>query len=138
MQIQVKCTCGEGNCPEWAIVELQGTVEAQPSFQNSLQNLQIGILCRQSQESHTFSVGYHELTGTKVKLKKPMLVLKKIKLQNEEEIGETEINSLRVELDVIGIIRHKILFKTRPKALISKPQLAVKEKVTPPSSTVPN
>ncbi|CAA2977730.1 chromosome transmission fidelity 8 homolog [Olea europaea subsp. europaea] len=119
MQIQVKCTCGEGNCPEWAIVELQGTVEAQPSFQNSLQNLQIGILCRQSQESYTFSVGYHELTGTKVKLKKPMLVLKKIKLQNEEEIGETEINSLRVELDVIGIIRHKILFKTRPKALIS-------------------
>ncbi|CAI9771903.1 unnamed protein product [Fraxinus pennsylvanica] len=138
MQIQVKCSCGEGDCPEWAILELQGTVEAQPSFQNSLQNLQIGILCRQSQENYTFSVGYHELTGTKVKLKKPMLVLKKIKLQNEEEMGERDVNSLRVELDVIGIIRHKILFKTRPKALISKPQPAVKEKVTQPSSTVPN
>ncbi|KAL2527263.1 Chromosome transmission fidelity protein 8 [Abeliophyllum distichum] len=130
MQIHVKCGCGEGNCPEWAIVELQGTVEAQPSFQNSLQNLQIGILCRQSQENYTFSVGYHELTGAKVTLKKPMLVLKKIKLQNEEEMGERDINSLRVELDVIGIIRHKILFKTRPKALISKPQPAIKEKVT--------
>ncbi|BAT07336.1 Os09g0299300, partial [Oryza sativa Japonica Group] len=34
------------------------------------------------------------------------------------------------ELEVIGVIRHKILFKDRPKALISKPQ--VKEKKTLP------
>ncbi|KAK4431512.1 putative uncharacterized protein DDB [Sesamum alatum] len=135
MQIKVKCSCGEGNCPEWAIVELQGVVEAQPSFQNRLQNLQIGVLCRpSSQESYTFTVGYHELIGTKVSLKKPILVLKKIKLrkeeeEEEEEEGEDDVNSAGVELDVIGVIRHKILFKTRPKALISKPQPAVKEKV---------
>ncbi|KAI3458173.1 hypothetical protein Pfo_014836 [Paulownia fortunei] len=139
MQIQVKCSCGEGNCPEWAIVELQGVVEAQPSIQEGLQNLQIGVLCRpSSQESYTFTVGYHELTGTKVSVKKPILVLKKIKLQNEEEEGEGDINSRRVELDVIGVIRHKILFKTRPKALISRPQPTVKEKVSAPSSMVPH
>ncbi|KAL0400776.1 UNVERIFIED_CONTAM: Chromosome transmission fidelity protein 8 [Sesamum latifolium] len=121
MQIKVKCSCGEGNCPEWAIVELQGVVEAQPSFENRLQNLQIGVLCRpSSQENYTFTVGYHELTGTKVSLKKPILVLKKIKLRKEEEEeGEDDVNSAGVELDVIGVIRHKILFKTRPKALIS-------------------
>ncbi|GFQ08435.1 hypothetical protein PHJA_002987500, partial [Phtheirospermum japonicum] len=28
MQIQVKCSCGEDGCLEWAIVELQGAVEA--------------------------------------------------------------------------------------------------------------
>lgn len=50
-------------------------------------------------------------------LKKPMLVLKKIKHSTEEEKGD--INSSRVELDVIGVIRQRILFKTRPKALIS-------------------
>ncbi|GFP87652.1 hypothetical protein PHJA_000908900 [Phtheirospermum japonicum] len=121
MQIQVKCSCGKDGCPEWAIVELQGVVEAQPSFQDPIQNLQIGILCRpSSQESYTFTVAYHELTGTKVTLKKPILVLKKIKLRDEEEEEEDgDVNSRRVELDVIGVIRHKILFKTRPKALIS-------------------
>lgn len=50
-------------------------------------------------------------------LKKPMLVLKKLKLSTEEEKGD--INSTKVELDVIGVIRQRILFKTRPKALIS-------------------
>ncbi|KAH0658140.1 hypothetical protein KY289_026888 [Solanum tuberosum] len=118
MQIQVKCSCGEEKCPEWAILELQGVVEAQPSFKDRLQNLRIGTLCRPtSQENYTFTVGYHELTGTKVPLKKPMLVLKKIKLSTEEEKGD--INSTKVELDVIGVIRQRILFKTRPKALIS-------------------
>ncbi|KAK4340829.1 hypothetical protein RND71_039330 [Anisodus tanguticus] len=51
-------------------------------------------------KTYTFTVGYHELTGTKVPLKKPMLVLKKIKLDIEEEKGD--INLSRVELDVIG------------------------------------
>ncbi|XP_073128576.1 uncharacterized protein [Henckelia pumila] len=129
MQIKVKCSCGEGNCPEWAVVELQGFVEAQPSFQDRLQNLQIGLLCRpSSQESYTFTVGYHELMGTKVTLKKPILVLKKIKLGNDGCEGQRPVNSSSVELDVIGIIRHKILFKTRPKALISRPQPSVKAK----------
>ncbi|KZV46913.1 hypothetical protein F511_06155 [Dorcoceras hygrometricum] len=119
MQIKVKCSCGEGNCPEWAVVELQGFVEAQPSFQDRLHDLQIGLLCRpSSQETYTFTVGYHELTGTKVTLKKPILVLKKIKHGNDECEGHRPEKS-SVELDVIGIIRHKILFKTRPKALIS-------------------
>ncbi|KAL3521517.1 hypothetical protein ACH5RR_019666 [Cinchona calisaya] len=139
MQIKVKCGCGEGKCEEWAIVELQGVVEAQPSFQDRLHNLQIGLLCRpSSQETCTFTVGYHELTGTKVPLKKPMLVLKKVKKEvldeevkeatedKEEDIG---IANSRAELEVIGIIRHKILFKTRPKALISSgPQPVAKGK----------
>ncbi|KAK6275567.1 PREDICTED: putative uncharacterized protein DDB_G0287975 isoform X1 [Theobroma cacao] len=118
MQIQVKCSCGAENCPEWAIIELQGVVEVQPSFQDSLQNLTIGQLCRpSSQESYTFTVGYHELTGSKVALKKPMLVLKKIKCMDGDQSDEA--TSSRVELDVVGVIRHKILFKNRPKALIS-------------------
>lgn len=125
MQIQVKCSCGAEKCPEWAIIELQGVVEVQPSFQHSLQNLQIGLLCRpSSQENYTFTVGYHELTGYKVALKKPMVVLKKIKYMDV-----ATSSSSCVELDVVGVIRHKILFKTRPTALISGPQPTVKEKI---------
>ncbi|CAJ2641869.1 chromosome transmission fidelity protein 8 homolog [Trifolium pratense] len=119
MQIHVKCNCNEGNCEEWGIVELQGVVESQPGFQDSLANLQIGTLCRPSNQEqvYTLTIGYHELQGSKVSLKKPLVVLKKVKLT----CGE-------VELQVVGIVRHKILFKTRPKAIISKPQITSKEK----------
>ena len=48
-------------------------------------------------------------------LKKPLLVLRKKK--TNADCGEHE--PPEVELEVIGIIRHKILFKDRPKALIS-------------------
>ncbi|XP_044507087.1 chromosome transmission fidelity protein 8 homolog [Mangifera indica] len=135
MQIRIKCSCGEGSCPEWAIIELQGVVEVQPSFQDRLQNLEIGQLCRpSSQENYTFTIGYHELTGSKVALKKPMLVLKKVKRMDIDQSGENQ--SPGTELEVVGIIRHRILFKTRPKALISKPPQVVKERATSAGSSV--
>nr|GEY93938.1 chromosome transmission fidelity protein 8 homolog [Tanacetum cinerariifolium] len=140
MEIKLKCGCGESNCPEWAMIEVQGVVEVQPAFQHSLSNLQIGILCRpSSQENYTFTVGYHELTGSKIPLKKPLLVLKKKAIESDMEIDQNEddaVNSSRVELEVIGIIRQRILFKTRPKALISKPHLAVKDKISAPHAVV--
>jgi chromosome transmission fidelity protein 8 len=48
-------------------------------------------------------VGYHELAGTKVTLKKPLLVLRKKKM----DAGCEEQEPPEVELEVIGIIRHK-------------------------------
>ena len=67
------------------------------------------------QGAYTFTVGYHELAGTRVTLKKPLLVLRKKKKENDGQAGAVAA----VELEVIGVIRHKILFKDRPKALIS-------------------
>ncbi|KAI3817981.1 hypothetical protein L1987_11783 [Smallanthus sonchifolius] len=135
MEIKLKCSCGESSWPEWAIIELQGVVEVQPAFQDRMQNLQIGLLCRpSSQETYTFTVGYHELSGSKIPLKKPLLVLKKKMIKSDMEIDQND--SSRVELEVVGIIRQRILFKTRPKALISEPQSAVKEKVRAPCPVV--
>lgn len=65
-------------------------------------------------------MGYHELMGAKVRLKKPLLVLKKVEIEDD---GGGDEDSKKVELDVIGVIRNKILFKTRPKALISSKRL---------------
>ncbi|CAL5323161.1 unnamed protein product [Camellia sinensis] len=117
MRIEVKCNCGgENKCEEWAIVELQGVIEPQPDFKDRLQNLPIGHLCRpSSQETYTLTVGYHELMGSKVPLKKPFLVLKKLR-----QSSSSSSSSSREQLEVVGIIRHRFLFKTRPKALISK------------------
>uniref|UniRef100_A0A7N0ZTC1 Chromosome transmission fidelity protein 8 n=1 Tax=Kalanchoe fedtschenkoi TaxID=63787 RepID=A0A7N0ZTC1_KALFE len=123
MQIPIKCGCG-GECQEWTIVEVQGVVEVQPAFKDQFQNLEIGLLCRpSSQETYTFTVGYHELTGSKVPLKKPLVVLKKV--ENGTSDQEIVAAHKRVELEVVGIIRQRILFKTRPKALISRPQQPV-------------
>lgn len=48
-------------------------------------------------------------------------MLKKIKRINLEDSANINwSNRSKVELEVIGIIRHRILFKTRPKALISR------------------
>jgi Ctf8 len=60
-------------------------------------------------------VGYHELSGTKLSLKKPLLVLKKKKAVREVD----SVSNSEIEMEVIGIIRHRILFRSRPKALIS-------------------
>ncbi|XP_008796733.2 chromosome transmission fidelity protein 8 homolog [Phoenix dactylifera] len=130
MQIRIRCGCGEGTCAEWAVVELQGVVEPQPSIGDQIQGLEIGRLCCTSSSSsspgsYTFTVGYHELTGSKVALKKPLLVLKKRNAagREEPEVGGSSV----VELEAIGIIRHKILFKSRPKALISRAQTKEKK-----------
>lgn len=55
MQIKLKCNCGEAKCLEWAVVELQGVVEPQSTFQDCLQNLEIGILCRPSAQVLSFN-----------------------------------------------------------------------------------
>ena len=55
MQIRVRCNCGEGNCEEWGVIELQGVVEPQPGFHDSLPNLLIGTLCRPSSQVLPFS-----------------------------------------------------------------------------------
>ncbi|XP_031741142.1 uncharacterized protein LOC101209450 isoform X2 [Cucumis sativus] len=114
MEIKLKCNCGETKCLEWAVVELQGVVEPQSTFQDRLQNLEIGILCRPSAQ--------------------PLLVLKKTRSVDEDQSSDTK--SGNAELEVIGIIRQRILFKTRPKALISKPQPLVKERSRASGSAV--
>ncbi|CAN6224042.1 unnamed protein product [Urochloa humidicola] len=139
MEIRVRCGCGEPSCLEWAVVELQGVVQPQASFAGDIRGLHIGRLCSApspsaSKGGYTFTVGYHELAGTKVALKKPLLVLRKKKVTSggagdqESLAAAAEVEQ---ELEVIGVIRHKILFKDRPKALISKPVTKEKKTVQP-------
>ncbi|CAL5080753.1 unnamed protein product [Urochloa decumbens] len=145
MEIRVRCGCGEPSCPEWAVVELQGVVQPQASLAGDIRGLHIGRLCSApspssaSKGGYTFTVGYHELAGTKVALKKPLLVLRKKKKVSGGDGGAGDQESpaaaaaaeVEQELEVIGIIRHKILFKDRPKALISKPVTKEKKAVQP-------
>mmetsp|Transcript_72929 Transcript_72929/g.229541 ORF Transcript_72929/g.229541 Transcript_72929/m.229541 type:complete len:134 (-) Transcript_72929:91-492(-) len=122
MIIPVKCSCGD--CPEWAMVELQGDIQVHDT--SLLQNgLDVAAMCLSTQGGGlTMTIGYHQLDGKKVPLKKPLAILSKKKLGGED--------SKEVEYEAIGILRHKFLFKNRPKALISKPEsTAKKQKVQP-------
>lgn len=116
------------------MVELQGSLEIQHSA--SLHNLTIGSLCRTSTSSYKLVIGYHEVEGTRVTLKKPLVILKKVKGVDDMEVdagatGDPALStSAPVEMHVVGIIRHKLLFKSRPKALISKQEVKPKKQRT--------
>ncbi|CAM6089274.1 unnamed protein product [Calypogeia fissa] len=130
--IPVRCPCRV--CPEeWAMIELQGSIDIQQSaLHQKLETLTIGSLCMHPGNKFIFNVGYHELEGSKVTLKKPLVIMKKKKVaENEMEVDLSESygqGSSDVEMEVVGIIRHKLLFKNRPKALISRPEVKVKGK----------
>lgn len=59
-------------------------------------------------------IGLHLLEGNVVKLKLPFLAVEKIK--NKRSINEISNNlSTESSLEILGVIRKKIIFKTRPK-----------------------
>lgn len=55
-------------------------------------------------------VGYHRLEGTRVAVKKPLLVLYKEAADDGQAFFQVK-----------GRVTSKIIFKTRPKALVSRP-----------------
>jgi hypothetical protein len=74
------------------------------------------------QKIYKFVIGYHELEGTKVPLRKPMVIMKKVKLDDGMEVdnvSSTPSTEASLEMRVVGVVRHKLLFKNRPKAIIS-------------------
>ncbi|GAX73554.1 hypothetical protein CEUSTIGMA_g1005.t1 [Chlamydomonas eustigma] len=117
----------EGTVPEWALIELQGTFE---SLTGSDIITDIGILSKSAIDKDIIHlvIGYHQLEGRRQTLKKPLLILDKQKIDAAllANMAEQSLHSLphgltRVKYSAVGIVRSKILFKTRPTALISKP-----------------
>ena len=65
---------------------------------------------RENKDEMELVIGYHQLIGKVVQLKKPLVILEK-----QSSDGQTEYGA-------VGIIRSKVIFKNRPTALISKPR----------------
>ena len=61
------------------------------------------------QERPILTIGNHIITGTKQKLKKPLIVTKKKAIN---------IDDTNKELKVVAIIQTKIVFKHRPKIVL--------------------
>lgn len=112
MLIQLFAEAGE--VVEWGLIELQGKIERKEDDNGELP-LEVGTLVQSSQNPDVvqLTIGYHLLEGKRVPLKKPLAIL-----DQDEGDGEKKATKYRV----VGVIRHKYLFKHRPRALITKPQ----------------
>jgi len=100
-----------GKPPEWTLLELQGGLTPTVS-QSALTSLNIGKIVNVEGETHTLTIGKHQLEGRLVSIKKPFAVLKKRCAPEGEE-------SDSACYDVIGVIRQKLHFKSRPKPLVA-------------------
>ena len=63
------------------------------------------------------TIASHELKGKVIELKEPFLVLRKRKRSSEEE-EENQFNRDKVEFEITGIIKKKILFDNYPKSIM--------------------
>lgn len=105
-----------GSPPAWAMVELQGEIErlieAIPD-----EPYDVGTLTATDDTSIQLVIGYHRLEGTKMALKKPVAILEKVQ-SNDTDMDDDD-NEVRY--NVIGVIREKLIFKQRPRAIITNP-----------------
>lgn len=148
MLIPVRSAGGE--VLEWALIELQGKLEQQPGFTDQPIS-DIGTLVSTSAngDSLQLTIGYHQMDGKRVPLKKPFAIMRKkveqqaaaVAAAGEPSSGQQQQQdgahtdgdaavvaaagaapaAASTSYEVIGVIRHKYLFKTRPRPLISKP-----------------
>ena len=106
--LYVKCA-HEGKTPEWTLLDLQGGLSP-AERQAALAGLNLGTVVTVGQ-AHTLTIGKHRLEGKLVPIKKPFAVLQKRCSPGEtgEEAGYA----------VMGVIRQKLQFKSRPKPLVA-------------------
>ncbi|KAM9958630.1 hypothetical protein ACTFIW_012219 [Dictyostelium discoideum] len=154
MQIFIKEST---NKKEWFILDLQGHLE----FTGDLKNETLGILTKKpnTKDDFSFQIGNSVLVGKRVPLKKPLLVIKKSKLNNNNNIKMIDDNKdnekdKEVEYSIEGICNDKIQFTTRPTTFIpqssvvygspthkspsSSPKTISPVKVSPTSSPIKN
>ncbi|XP_013190472.2 chromosome transmission fidelity protein 8 homolog [Amyelois transitella] len=105
MQMRNKTT-DENGIPEWAIVELQGLIQLKKENPSGV--TVAGDLHYFNRNGHPVLIlGHHVLNGKEVKLEHPMAVIEKIIIDE------------KTQYKVKAIVKKKLLFKSRPKPIIS-------------------
>ena len=138
VQILVRISDSPG---EWGLVELQGQLETRE--QVPFDDMHIGDLHFDARGTPNLIIGHHLLTGKVVELEKPFAVLIKRSPRDtdagvspdpipesglEQDSSRTECDQEstppssggQTEYEVVALITKKIIFKNRPKPIITK------------------
>ena len=123
---------------QWGLVELQGLLETRD--QVPFAGMHIGDLHFDARGVPNLILGHHLLTGKVVELEKPFAVLKKRAsgtgdcqdisldpdLDSNTEWNPSELEKrtgtaqTATEYEIVALITQKIIFKNRPKPIITK------------------
>uniref|UniRef100_A0A671RWK6 CTF8, chromosome transmission fidelity factor 8 homolog (S. cerevisiae) n=1 Tax=Sinocyclocheilus anshuiensis TaxID=1608454 RepID=A0A671RWK6_9TELE len=133
VQIVISSKAGEGPA-EWLLVELQGEIVSRQNTglagnlmgdlhytKEFEQNMETYQMKKNPTNIHLITyVGHHILYGKQVKLEKPFAVLMKHSglPRDEEEMMETNQEN-PTSYTVSALIKKKLIFKTRPKPIIT-------------------
>lgn len=107
-----------GVIEDWAIIDLQGDLKFE-KVDNTDDQL-IGDLHFTKTGIPILIIGIHVLHGKEVNLEKPFVVLEKHRTNIEDEaIMEEQNPRIKTEFIIKAIIKKKLLFKSRPKPIVT-------------------